>query len=103
VGLNGRPYYDEIVKTERKDGKTKLKPRTDNTGTLEMDHPMIIFLHQRNGLTYFDVSVCKSDFDIVCNNVKYGNTIFTDQYRGYESLEDYRFIHKSINYSEMKE
>ena len=56
--------------------------------------------HQRNGLTYFDVPVKKSLLDIVCKNIKYGSTIFTDEYRVYDPLEEHGFIHKSVKHSE---
>jgi transposase-like protein len=55
---------------------------------------------REDGLTYFDVPVKKSLFDIVCNNVEYGSTVFTDEYRAYDSLEEHGFIHKSVNHSE---
>jgi transposase-like protein len=56
---------------------------------------------QRNGMTYFDVpAVDKPLIDIVCNNVEYGSTVFTDEYRAYDSLEEHGFVHKSVNHSE---
>jgi transposase-like protein len=62
---------------------------------------MITCIHQRgNEVTYFDVPVKKSLFDIVCNNVEHGSTVFTDEYRAYDSLEEHGFIHKSVNHSE---
>jgi transposase-like protein len=61
---------------------------------------MITCIHQRgNGLTYFDVPVKKSLIDTVCNNVEYGSTVFTDEYRAYDLLEQHGFIHKSVNHS----
>ena len=62
---------------------------------------MITCVHQRNGMTYFDVpSVDKSLLEMVCNNAEYDSTIFTDEYRAYDSLEEHGFIHKSVNHSE---
>jgi transposase len=99
AGLKGRTYHDEIVKAGRKPRKRGLKPWRGR-GTFDKDHPMITRFHQRNGLTYFDVPVKKSLVDIVCNNVEYGSTVFTDEYRAYDSLEEHGFKHKSINHSE---
>ena len=45
---------------------------------------MITCIHQRKGLTYFDVPVQQSLLDIICNNVNYGSTVFTDEYRAYD-------------------
>ena len=61
---------------------------------------MITCIHQRDGMTYFDVPVDKSLIDIVCKNVGYGSTVFTDEYRVYDSLEEHGFIHKSVKHSE---
>ncbi|MGD9534371.1 MAG: transposase [Candidatus Nitrosocosmicus sp.] len=63
---------------------------------------MIMCIHQRrNGITCFDVpSVKKSLVDIVCNRVRYGTTLFTDEYRAYDSLEEHGFIHKMVNHSQ---
>ncbi|MGD9535396.1 MAG: IS1595 family transposase [Candidatus Nitrosocosmicus sp.] len=102
AGLKGRSYHDEIVKAEkRKPRKRGLKPWRDK-GTFDKDHPMIMCIHQRrNGLTYFDVpSVKKSLVEIVCNSVKYDSTIFTDEYRAYDSLEEHGFVHKMVNHSQ---
>jgi transposase-like protein len=51
-------------------------------------------------MTYFDVPVKKSLIDTVCNNVEYGSTVFTDEYRAYDSLEEHGFIHKSVTFRE---
>ena len=61
---------------------------------------MITCIHQRNGLTYFDVPVQKSLLDIVCNRLQYGSTIFTDEYRAYDQLEEHGLVHKSVNHSQ---
>ncbi len=61
---------------------------------------MITCIRQRNGMTYFDVPVKKSLLDIICKNVEYGSTIFTDEYRAYDSLEEHGFIHESVNHLE---
>lgn len=61
---------------------------------------MITCFHQRNGMTYFDVPVHKSLLEIVCNRVRYGSTVFSDEYRAYDSLEEHGFIHESVNHSE---
>jgi transposase-like protein len=79
TGLKGRSYHDEIVKSGRKPRKRGLKPWRGR-GTFYKDHPMITCIHQRKGLTYFDVPVRQSLLDIICNNVNYGSTVFTDEY-----------------------
>jgi transposase-like protein len=58
---------------------------------------MITCFHQRNGLTYFDVpsTMKKSLIDLICKNIKYGSTIYTDEYRAYDSLEEHGFVHKN--------
>jgi transposase-like protein len=100
AGLKGRSYHDEIVKTGRTPRKRGLKPWRGR-GTFDKDHPpMITCVHQRNGMTYFDVPVQKLLIDIVCKNVGYGSTVFTDEYRAYDSLEEHGFIHKSVKHSE---
>ena len=63
---------------------------------------MIICIHQRNGLTYFDVPLQQSLFDIVCSRLHYGSTIFTDEYRAYDQLEEHGSGHKSVNHSQKK-
>jgi hypothetical protein len=87
AGLKGRPYHDdEIIKSVgRKPRKRELKPWRGR-GTFYKDHPMITCIHQRNGMTYFDVPVHQSLLDIVCRRVQYGSTIFTDEYRAYDQL-----------------
>ncbi|MDR4491208.1 MAG: transposase [Candidatus Nitrosocosmicus sp.] len=39
---------------------------------------------------------------MVCNSVKYGSTLFTDEYRAYDSLEEHGFVHKMVNHSKRK-
>jgi transposase-like protein len=55
---------------------------------------------ERDGITFFDVPVKKSLVEIICNNVEHGSTVFTDEYRAYDSLEEHGFTHESINHSE---
>jgi transposase-like protein len=99
AGLKGRPYHEEIVKSGRKPRKRGLKPLRGR-GTFYKDHPMITCIHQRNGMTCFDVPVLQSLLDIICTRVEYGSTIFTDEYRVYDQLEEHGFIHKSVNHSQ---
>ncbi len=83
AGLKGRSYHDEIAKTAgRKPRKRGLKP-WKKRGTFYKDHPMITYIHQRNGPIYFDVPLQQSLLDIVCTTVEYGSTIFTDEYKAY--------------------
>jgi transposase-like protein len=61
---------------------------------------MITCIHQRNGITYFDVPVLQSLLEIICSRVEYGSTIFTDKYRTYDQLEEHGSIHKSVMHSQ---
>jgi hypothetical protein len=63
---------------------------------------MITCIHQRNEMSYFDVPVYKSLLDNVCNNVGYGSTIYIQTNIGHMTgwMEEYGFIHKSINHSQ---
>jgi ISXO2-like transposase domain len=63
---------------------------------------MITCVHQReNEVAYFDVpSADKSLIDLICKNVGYGSTIFTDEYGAYNQLQKHGFIHESVNHSE---
>ena len=89
AGLKGRSYHDEIIRSAgRKPRKRGLKPWRGR-GTFYKDHPMITCIHQRNGMTYFDVPLLQSLLDIVCTRVEYGYTIFTDEYRAYDQLEEH--------------
>ena len=100
AGLKGRSYHDEIVKSGRKPRKRGLKPWRGR-GTFYKDHPMITCIHQRrNGMTYFDVPLRQSLLDIICTRVEYGSTVFTDEYRAYDQLEEHGFIHKSVIHSQ---
>ena len=99
AGLKGRSYHDEIVKTGRKPRKRGLKPWRGR-GTFDKDHPMITCIHQRDKMTYFDVPVDKSLIDLICKNVGYGSTIFTDEYSAYNQLQKHGFIHESVNHSQ---
>ena len=99
AGLKGRSYKEEIVKSGRKPRKRGLKP-WKGRGTFYKDHPMITCIHQRNGMTYFDVPIHQSLLDIVCSRVKYGSTVYTDEYRAYDRLEEHGFIHKSVMHSQ---
>jgi len=55
-----------------------LKPWRDR-GTFYKDLSIIICIHQRKGLTYFHVPLQQSLLDIICKNVNYGSTVFTDE------------------------
>jgi hypothetical protein len=103
AGLKGRSYHDEIVKIARKPRKRGLKPWRGRVGVhlTRTIHPMITCVHQRNGMTYFDLpAMKKSLIDIVCKNVGYGSTVFTDEYSAYNQLQKHGFIHESVNHSE---
>lgn len=54
-------------------------------------------------MTYFDVPSSDGNnpiLDVVCKNVNYGSTLFTDEYRAYNRLEEHGFIHDSVAHSE---
>jgi hypothetical protein len=62
--------------------------------------PMITCITQReDGMTYFDVPAAyKSLIDLICKNVGYGSTIFTDQYSAYNQHQKHGFIHESVTF-----
>ena len=96
--MKGRPYHEEIIKIGRKPRRRGLKP-WKGRGTFEKDHPMITCIHQRNGMTYFDVPIKQSLVDVVCTNVGYGSMICTDEYLPYGKLEEHGFVHEQVNHS----
>jgi hypothetical protein len=97
AGFKGRSYHDEIVKAGRKPRKRGLKPWRGR-GKFDKDNPMITCNHQRDGMTYFDVSsVYKPLIDLICKNVGYGSTVFTDEYSAYNQLQKHGFIRKSVD------
>jgi transposase-like protein len=96
--LKGRPYHEEIIKIGRKPRRRGLKP-WKGRGTFQKDHPMITCIHQRNGMTYFDVPIKQSLVDVVCTNVGYGSMIYTDEYLPYGKLEEHGFVHEQVNHS----
>jgi transposase-like protein len=94
--------HDEIIKSiERKPRKRGLKPYRGR-GIFYKDHPMITCIHQRgNGMTYFDdVPLLQSHLDILCTRVQHCSTIFTDEYRAYDQLEEHGFVHRSVIHSQ---
>ena len=54
AGLKGRSYHDEILNSGRPPRERGLKA-WKGRGTFEKDTPMIKCVHQRGGMTYFDV------------------------------------------------
>lgn len=98
AGLKGRPYHDEIVKSGRKPRKRGLKPWRGR-GTFEKEQPMITCIHERGGMTVFDVPVQQPLVDVVCGSVSYGSTVYTDEYRAYDQLQEHGFVHECVSHS----
>ena len=89
-----------LVKSAGRKPQRRVLKSCRGRGTFYKDHPMIKCIHQRNGITYFDVPIRQSHLDIICNRVEYGSTVFTDEYRAYDQLEEHDFIHKSVIHSQ---
>lgn len=98
AGLKGRPYHDEIIRSGRKPRKRGLKPWRGR-GTFEKEQPMITCIHERGGMTVFDVPVQQPLVDIVCGSVSYGSTVYTDEYLAYDQLEGHGFVHECVSHS----
>ena len=98
AGLKGRSYHEQIKALGRKPRRRGLKaPKA--RGTFDKDYPMVLSMHERGGLTRFDVPINKQILDILCSNVEYGSNINTDDFSAYDSLPSYRFGHESVNHS----
>ncbi|CAN5619318.1 hypothetical protein BH23THE1_BH23THE1_32560 [soil metagenome] len=62
---------------------------------------MITCIHQRgNGMTNFDIPVHNSLLEIVCNRVRYGPTVFTDEYRAYDIGRTWIYTQKYQSFTE---
>ena len=48
----------------------------------------------------FGCSCAKSLLDTVCKNVEFSSPIFTDEYRGYDQLEEHGLTHKNMMHSQ---
>lgn len=68
-------------------------------GTFDKDHPMITCIDQRdNRITHFDISVKQPLIDMVCSNVCYGSTLYTDEFAAYNELNRHGFMHEYVNH-----
>ena len=68
AGLKGRPYHLEILNAGRLPRRRGLKPWRGR-GTYEKEYPMITCIHQRGGMTYFDVRTKHSLISNICRSV----------------------------------
>lgn len=98
AGLKGRPYHDEIIRSGRKPRKRGLKPWRGR-GTFCKEQPMITSIHERGGMTVFDVPIEQPLVDVVCGSVSYGSTVYTDEYSAYDHLQEYGFVHECVSHS----
>lgn len=98
AGLKGRPYHGEISRSGRKPRKRGLKPWRGR-GTFEKEQPTIACIHERGGMTLFDVPVKQPLVDVVCGSVSYGSTVYTDEYRAYDQLKGHGFVHECVSHS----
>ncbi len=87
-----------MVKQGRNLGKA-CSPWKDR-GSFYKDHPMITRSRQRNAMIYFDVPLYRSLLGIIYTRIEYGSTIFTNEYRAYDHLEEHGFKHKSVMHSQ---
>ena len=97
VSLKGRPsnkYIMNIGRLPRHIGHKPWKGR----GTFDKDHSRIICIHQGdNRIAHFDISVKQPLIDMVCSNVCYGSTLYTDEFVAYNELNRYGFMHEHVN------
>ena len=95
AGLKGRPYHLEILNAGRLPRRRGLKPWRGR-GTYEKEYPMITCIHQRGGMTYFDVRTKHSLISNICRSVHRHSKVYTDEYLGYRNLKEYGFVHKQV-------
>lgn len=98
AGLKGRLYHEQIRRIGRLPRCRGLKP-WKGRGTFDKDQPMVTCIHQRNGMTYFDVTIYQSLLDNICRKIVYGSTIYTDEFLPYNQLNKHGFRHKYVNHS----
>jgi transposase-like protein len=77
----------------------KIKGR----GNWDRDKPPVVGAVQRNGEVRFEV--CKRAekeelLDFIISNVKEGTTVYTDELKSYDGLEELGYKHETINHSE---
>ena len=69
VGLKGRPYpyHNEILNSGRLLPRERGLKAWKGRGTFQKDTPMVICVHQRGRMTYFDVHDTKQSLISCCN------------------------------------
>lgn len=98
AGLKGRSYNKDIMNSGRLPRHVGFKPRKDR-GTFDKDHSMITCIHQwNNRITHFDISVKQPLIDMVCSNVCYDSTLYTDEFATYNELNRHGFRHEHVNH-----
>ena len=103
AGLKGRPYHNEILNSGRLLPRERGLKAWKGRGTFEKDTPMIICVHQRGGMTYFDVHDTKQSLiSNICRliNCHHHTKVYTDEYLAYENLKKYGFVHKQVCHSQ---
>ena len=95
AGLKGRSYHNEILNSVRLLPRDRGLKAWKGRGTFEKDTPMIKCVHQRGGMTYFDLHNTKQS--LISNirrliNCHHNTKVYTDEYLAYENLNKYGFI-----------
>ena len=85
------------------DNKTRTKSALVSLSEEIGDTPMIMCVHQRGGMTYFDVHNTKQS--LISNirrliNCHHHTKVYTDEYLAYENLKKYGFVHKQVCHSQ---
>ena len=84
----------------------RILPRGPGRGTYEKDTPMVTAIYQRCSETGRDCIIygvskgVKKLAQIVADTVKPGSTVYTDEYKAYNSLEKIGYDHHTVNHSE---
>ncbi|MEO9295538.1 MAG: transposase [Nitrososphaera sp.] len=50
-------------------------------------------------MSVFDMPVRQPLVDVVCGSVSYGSTVYTDEYRSYDPLDEHGFVHECVSHS----
>ncbi len=99
AGMKGRSYHAIIIAMQRMPRRRGVRPWRGR-GTFQKDTPMVMCYHQRNGSTVFDVPQhYDSISSLLCKNVDYGSTVYTDDYVAYMPLKEHGFKHSTVCHS----
>lgn len=99
AGHKGQP--DKVIKANRKPRRRRLKGARGR-GTLANEKPPIFGMIQRNGevvIRMLENVQQKTIKPLILQTVITGTQIYTDEYKIYSRLEEWGFVHKTVNHS----